>query len=310
MRDTTAYLRYTMVGAGAILAVAHHLALVPDEVHLAFFALLVAAAGIPHGAVDHLVEERTFHARQRAFSMPRFLGSYLLQMLLYAGLWYLFPSISLLLFLLLSAWHFGESDTEPAPDHPLWSVFKALLGGWVLCFILLREPAFTANVVERITGGHPVPTWLWQWVAGHSMYLLSGLGALVVAFHALALRMAPVPRAYARWLPWCAVMAVVYFLPLLPAFALYFGGWHAINTFHHMNKHLGTRATPWKLWRRALPFTLLSATLLLATGIVWWKEYQYIDPLPVLFIFIAIITLPHLRVMTGMFRSRAAAGSV
>jgi Brp/Blh family beta-carotene 15,15'-monooxygenase len=276
---------------------------VPPQVDYALFSILLTVVGIPHGAVDHLVEAKSQLGARRPFSLHRFLGLYVLQMTVYAALWLVFPAVSLLLFLLLSAWHFGESDTEPAPNHILWHAFKGCLGAWVLCFILLREPAFTADVIHRIARGNPYADTAWLWVWQHHIVVLIALGLCAVGLYSAGRLLEPVAHACRRWLPWCAVMGVVYFLPLLPAFALYFGGWHAVNTFRHMHHYLGPEATPWWLWRRALPFTLLSTAVLLLTAVVWWRAFSDVDPMPVVFIFIAIITLPHLLVMSRMFKS-------
>jgi len=97
------------------------------------------------------------------------------------------------------------------------------------------------------------------------------------------------------------VLALAYFLPLLPAFALYFGGWHALNTFGHISGFLDNERTVWQLWKSALPFTLLSIVFLGMIVLVWSGLFSTIDPLPILFIFIAVITLPHLLVMQKMF---------
>lgn len=291
-----------MLALGALLALGHKMLAIPEAVDYAFFGLLIAFAGIPHGAADHLVEARNRSLRYQKFLLPRFLLIYVLQMAVYALMWYLFPALSLLLFLLLSAWHFGESDTQPAPAHWLWDLFKGVLGATVLFFILLREPDFTAELIDRISRSNKLANATWLWMAEHQTMLLIVMCALLLGLHAAAQWQKPIAFAYQRWIPWIAVMAVAYFLPLLPAFALYFGGWHAINTFHHIHVHLGKDSSHWWLWQKTMPFTLLALVVLLITGWVWWQSYQHMDPLPVLFIFIAIITLPHLLVMSKMFR--------
>jgi hypothetical protein len=46
-----------------------------------------------------------------------------------------------------------------------------------------------------------------------------------------------------------------------------------------------------------MPFTLLAVCSSLLLGWGWYRFAQQIDPLPFLFIFLSLITLPHLRVM-------------
>ena len=67
-----------------------------------FFILLI---GIPHGAIDHIL-----FFKKRSFSQLKFYSIYLGLILLFLLLWIFFPFWSLLLFLLISAFHFGESQ--------------------------------------------------------------------------------------------------------------------------------------------------------------------------------------------------------
>lgn len=62
--------------------------------------------GIPHGAVDHLLETKRWDYRR----MPAFILSYLSVGILMAFIWYISPNTGLLLFLIYSAWHFGQAD--------------------------------------------------------------------------------------------------------------------------------------------------------------------------------------------------------
>jgi Brp/Blh family beta-carotene 15,15'-monooxygenase len=69
--------------------------------------LLIALIGIPHGAVDHILFlKKTNHS-------PLFFYTfYLLLILVYVAGWIIFPQLSLSFFLLLSAYHFGQSQMQ------------------------------------------------------------------------------------------------------------------------------------------------------------------------------------------------------
>jgi len=290
---------------GIILVLLHQLAgEVNPAIDYIFFGIFVILIGIPHGAVDHLVEEKYFQKQKKPFSLFRFLFKYILQIAAYALLWFITPVLSLSLFLLLSAWHFGESDMQPAPKHVLWKVSQMLLGTLVLFFILMREPAYTADLIFRITRESMIALNSWQWAAGNSIQIYGVLLASLVFISVISQRFEPLKWQPAKWINFILLMGVIYFLPLLPAFALYFGGWHSLNTFDHMSEFLGNKNSVWQLWKAALPFTLLAIFFLGITALLWSGFMSHIDPLPVLFIFIAVITLPHLLVMNKMFSER------
>ncbi|TVQ08616.1 MAG: hypothetical protein EA361_16330 [Bacteroidetes bacterium] len=291
--------------AGFSLALLHQ---VVGEVHPAidytFFGFFVLLVGIPHGAIDHLVEEKYHAIQKKSFSLGRFLLKYVLQILAYGLLWLIMPALSLLLFLLISAWHFGESDMQPAPRHSLWKVNQLLLGSLVLFYILMREPAFTGDLIYRITRESNLTQAIWAWAASNAGWLYGVSAFFLVLTGYFAQRAEPLQWQQSKWISFLLIMALIYFLPLLPAFALYFGGWHSLNTFGHMSGFLDNKKTIWQLWKAALPFTLLAIFFLAVIAYVWSTLFSHIDPLPILFIFIAVITLPHLLVMNKMFSVR------
>jgi Brp/Blh family beta-carotene 15,15'-monooxygenase len=86
-------------------------------------------------------------------------------------------------------------------------------------------------------------------------------------------------------------------LPLLPAFALYFGGWHALCAFDNIHDYLRKDypTLSFKLiYFKTLPLTFLAIVFLGA--FLWYCNVyiQHYSPFPILFIFISLITLPHL----------------
>lgn len=292
--------RFWSLLLGGILALAHAFAEVPLWLDMTFFAVFVLLLGIPHGAIDHLIEEQYLSKNARPFSLFRFLAKYLIQMAAYGILWIFFPSLSLLLFLVLSAWHFGESDMQPAPKHILWKISQAILGLTVLFFILLREPGLSGDLIFRITRNHELSLQIWQLASQYAWVIVGLLLAGLFVIGLFAQSRESLKWRKDKWVYFILLIFVINFLPLLPAFALYFGGWHALNTFSHMADFLQKKEVG-KLWKMSMPFTLLAMFFLGISAAVWQLAFAHLDPLPVIFIFIAIITLPHMLVMRKMF---------
>ncbi len=295
-------LRLLALAAGFLFVLLHQLGgTINPAIDYVFFGLFVILTGIPHGALDHLVEERSLRGQKNTFSMIRFLVKYITIILAYALLWFIAPALSLLIFLLISAWHFGESDMQPAPRHGLWKVTQMFLGSLVLFFILMREPSCTGDLIARITPGSMLAANAWQWAASHAAIIYVSLAVALLMAGFSAERVQPRRWRLSKWAHFSLVLGLAYFLPLLPAFALYFGGWHALNTFGHISGFLDHEKSLWSLWKSSLPFTLISVIFLGGIGLIWSVLFSHIDPLPVLFVFIAVITLPHLLVMQKMF---------
>ncbi|MGF7216262.1 Brp/Blh family beta-carotene 15,15'-monooxygenase [Spirosoma lacussanchae] len=277
---------------------------IPDWAQWFVFGSLFIGAGIPHGALDHLISRQTALRTGHHFSWFRFLTRYLLLMAAYGLLWVFFPSFSLLLFLAGSAWHFGETDLENVPNTRLWTLTRFAMGGFVIGFILLTHATEVTPILERITYHHAMTLSVWNW-AIHSAPQLWPFGVILTGgLFMLAHKQEPVLINWIRLSQMTIVLALGCWLPLLISFALYFGGWHALSSFQsiyiYLKHNQPNRLTASQLWIKSLPFTVLSLLgLAIFTG--WWYSNAYQqDPLPVLFIFLSIITLPHLYALHGM----------
>jgi beta-carotene 15,15'-dioxygenase len=278
------------------------------SVQIVFFGIFIFFTGIPHGAIDHLVEKETAERLQKQFNLLIFLSKYVLTMLFYAILWFFIPSLSLLFFLLISAWHFGETDIEKAPSKPLWNAARFMFGCFVLSWILLMHATEVTPILERISQNKGSVITIWQFFVEFKGSLLTVLGFGVGTFFYLAEQKDALEVDKMRCLRLIAIIALTYFLPLLPAFGLYFGGWHALCSFENIHGYLQStkegiaQDSILKTWSKTLGFTLLAISFLAFAIWYWFTYYQTWDALPLLFIFLSLITLPHLNVMHRMSR--------
>lgn len=279
---------------------------IPPSVQIAFFVFFMCLTGIPHGAIDDLVEKETAKRRGKSFNLVLFLAKYLLTMLFYGALWYVVPSLSLLFFLLISAWHFGETDIEKAPKTALWQATRFAFGSFILLFILLIHDAETTPILMRISQNNSVVLSIWYQLIQLKLIILIAISICVFTLFYLANKKDLITIDEKHYYRLSLILFLTYFLPLLPAFALYFGGWHALCSFKNIHEYISdnnknedrnTLFPMFKTWSKTLIFSLL-AIVSLGCAIVYWQFFlQTFDPLPLLFIFLSLITLPHLNVM-------------
>jgi beta-carotene 15,15'-dioxygenase len=276
---------------------------------IGFFVFFLAISGIPHGAIDHLVEKETAQRQQKTFNLFFFLAKYLLTMAFYGLVWYFIPSFSLLFFLLISAWHFGETDIEKAPPTLLWNITRFTFGSFVLFWILLNHASETTPIMARISQKSENVVAIWSFFIDHRLAILLISGFIFCLFHTLSYLKTPITIDKNRLVRLSLILILTYFLPLLPAFALYFGGWHALSSFKTIQEYLVanqnanskyTFKSTFQIWTKTLFFTAL-AVIFMAFAAWYWLHFQQTwDPLPLVFIFLSLITLPHLNVMHGM----------
>ena len=90
-----------------------------------FCLILILSLGISHGSLDHLKGKKLF----KIFKIENqifFYFSYIILALSVVGLWLFFPSLTLLLFLIVASFHFGKEDSS----YVLWDkkiVFPELM---------------------------------------------------------------------------------------------------------------------------------------------------------------------------------------
>ena len=75
------------------------------EQQLVYASFFILFFGIPHGAIDHVL-----FFKKKSMTQLKFYGLYLGLIVLFVLLWLKFPVISFIFFLILSAFHFGESQ--------------------------------------------------------------------------------------------------------------------------------------------------------------------------------------------------------
>ncbi len=276
----------------------------------AFTVLLVAVTltGMPHGAIDHLVAARLWDLDQTWADQAKFYGGYLAAMVLYGALWLVAPAWSLFLFLGITMYHFGQADLAywrlpPLPARILYlSRGLFLLGLPIVAFPGIVDPIF-----EAIGGVHLLD---WPLVATAPNALFAGL----VAQHVVALGLATL-RAdpSANWATGQEGINVVVLAALfglvhpLVAFSVYFGGWHSLGHILELLRFFRRRGEAMSVadfYRQAFLFTALPfvglAGLYAATQSFGLEDQM----IALLFILIAIMTLPHMVVVERLYWER------
>lgn len=281
---------------------------IPFKIQVAYFVAMIALTGIPHGALDHIVARVNDIKNGKQFQFTHFLFKYLLAILFYATCWVFFPALSLLLFLVISAWHFGETDIPNSKKEWLWNINRFLWGSFVLLLILLTHQKETETILIRITSNSAAVIASWNYVGSEKIYVLSGLGSLVAMLSFLSHFNNSKQFPLLTLLNLVAILAIGVYLPLLPSFALYFGGWHAIRSFEMIFTFLKTQQNHKHIdaigmWKKTMPMTIMAALFFVVASFLWSLSGITSDPLPVIFIFLSVITLPHLDVMNQMIKN-------
>jgi lycopene beta-cyclase len=234
--------------------------------------------GLPHGAVDHLISSKSLNNKITL----EFVLTYLGLMTMMGAFWFFFPNITLIGFLLFSAFHFGQADIK---SWKLSQWMSILWGISVLTFILGTHKNETNDILSSISNVslpfevHPLFIAPWLLYA-----ILSNRKNMVVT------------------LAWIILTCK---LPLMLAFGIYFIGQHSLISWNHINDFLQVKSRT--LWLKSLPFQL-GAWLILALFLIAEKQSidltlsnNYSNNWGVFFIFISCISMPHSIFMSRIY---------
>jgi lycopene beta-cyclase len=244
-----------------------------------YTALLIGmvCVGLPHGAVDHLIESKAWDYRKA----PGFIAKYISLMAIIGFFWLIAPTLALVVFLAYSAWHFGQADVR----H--WSLPKPLnipWGAFLLIYILGTHQGETTEILKYIAGiDFPIS--------------ISPLAIVPWILFALWKRNMPLIFTVC----WLVLSSQ---LPLLIAFGTYFIGQHSITSWGHLKQHLQLEHK--KIWIHSLPFHLGAWLILFLFFAIWPSLQNQINTQysawGIFFIFISCVSFPHVIFMNKLYQ--------
>ena len=278
--------------AGLILAFSIIFFGLESSYSILLFLVVMLSIGIPHGSVDHIIA--FINPKARKFdSKPIFYLVYLSLIVFNIILWVISPFLGLLVFLIISCYHFGE--TQVIGYNPTDNKFlNFVIGANILLSLFLN------NIVELQEILYILPQF-----ANLDLSAFDSVFFLLISVAILMLSI--VNFEIKRKVPLYAEITILYMVffhtDLLTSFALYFGFCHSLPMLMLEFKEFKTDSFM-KFYLKTLPFTILSI-------IFGFLLYQFNNDLLtsdnlILFVFIIIssLTLPHVFIMKDFVKDK------
>lgn len=256
--------------------------------------------GIPHGAIDHVLFLRKSNDKKFAF-----VGIYLIIIAFNVGLWLLIPSFAYVVFLLLSAYHFGQGQfTHYFKEQRFLHKSLYLLWGISLISALLY---FNQNEIQHIAREYDEFA---QFDTVHNfklirlIFLSTTASVLLLMVYMIAINLITIEAFMMESLVLMIIFICFYLTPLVIGFSLYFVILHSIKVMgeeYHFLTSEKDITSAWQFIKLVAPFTLFSLIgigllfLLIHLGLLH-ISYGYC-----LLIVISSITLPHVFVMNRFY---------
>lgn len=258
--------------------------------------VVIFTLGLVHGANDiKLLEKNVSSSPNHKYVI---LGRYVLIVLAIAILFYVIPSLALILFILVSGFHFGEEHWDKlivtkGNGHYLFYTAYGLL---ILFLIFYLNSEETTEIISAITGFTP-----------DKFYYLIGLilfAILSILSFIVAIAQMNTTSTILQEIVHLTILAIVFKMAtLLLSFALYFVVWHAIPSMRSQIIYLYGNTTQKSIVRylkSSLAYWLLAIT---SISIFYYfvGDNTYLFN-AIFFAFLAAITFPHVWVINSLRR--------
>lgn len=269
-----------------------------------FFGLGVILFGIPHGSLDHFIYHHERKEEMSAKSIFRFLLFYIGFAMLYALLWLISVEMSILFFILISAYHFGEMDLRGL-------LIKTRLSSGILSFLygflfLVNYLLYQFPQVELIILGFPgfeesnVET-LRMFYTYQKHVMIASIIFFVPILLIYLYRSKQFGNVQIEAILQLLLLIVIVFnMPILLGFGFYFNIWHAGLSMIEIKKFLGWQDKSYLfIYQKSWITNGVSFLMIAVLFAVFQGNMERL--LAVFFMAIAILTAPHMKVISTLF---------
>jgi beta-carotene 15,15'-dioxygenase len=308
-------LKYALVFIGFILLFMQYFIVpVSDQAQVYLFMGGIIFLGIPHGAADVMIGTGNVNSLHKSLSARYFLAKYAGRLLIFWLIIYWFPLIGIFLFLIFSAYHFGETDLHEFDTKTLsGKVFVFSYGLVILCVIVLQHFTEVMPLLDIIANKTTRPG-LGKFIQPYTLLALSisGLFFFFAAFIHLYHHQSNI-RLEGILVRFCCIIVILYYLPLMFGFTFYFILWHSVLSLQMIFTYLQNEKSYAKadITQHMIKYSLLA---LAALALVGYAGYQFSDRstfIVYIFLGLAVLTAPHMQVMYNMYNKiRLRSGSI
>lgn len=261
--------------------------------HIVWFAVILILGGVPHGASDYLIFRQLIRGENTRNKKLIFGAFYILLVAGYVALWLASSMAAFILFILISVYHFGQSNWKYVNFDREWraSLSYMLWGGLVVGVPVFLYHEEASLIIFEITQQQL----LLEGVRWPVIFLL--LISNIINIAHLSQDGLIDNSNFSREITNLLVLTTLFITtPLLIGFGIYFVFWHSlgstrdqINLFRQLDQTYSTRNYLIKL----IPFTTIAFIGLAVLYYLLGDQMNYGINLGVLFLFISIITVPH-----------------
>lgn len=273
---------------------------IPGDLEIMIGFILIFSFGILHGSNDILLID-TISNQKTKFPFLKVIAIYLVTVLTAVILFYVLPTLALILFILFSAFHFGEQHWENKMLDTNTVIIRAyyfFYGLFILMLLFMFNQEEVLEVVKSITGNNISNQIIITIFIITSIVLI--LLSIVMIFKSDIFKSLIIKELF-----YLLVFAIVFEVSsLIWGFTIYFIFWHSIpSLFEQVNFIYGgfKKENVIMYLKKALPYWIISLIGITVVFFIFKEQKLFYA---ILFSFIAAVTFPHSLVISKMFQNK------
>lgn len=251
-----------------------------EEITYAILGISFFTIGLAHGALDHLTQSQIHSPK----SILIFVTKYLSKAFIFFFIWHFSADIALIMFILVSVWHFGQADFKE------WKLkanyLSGVWGGVVLSLILF----FHINEMNIIL--NQIPDLIY--ISSLKNSFISYDTIITSSSIAIGILIAYIKKSF-KLLITIAYLIICSQLSLLVTFGIYFTLQHSINGWAQLKSGLNLESK--SLIIKSLPFTIGGAFSIIS---IW--VFAEANQWGFFFILLSCLSVPHIFEMNKFYR--------
>jgi Brp/Blh family beta-carotene 15,15'-monooxygenase len=270
-----------------------------NNTQVSFLILVLILFGVPHGALDLYIDQ---HLNKSQSNQKLFLVKYIANIIGYALIWYFFPIAALIIFILITAYHFGEIDWLGKTDNIVQKIAYSIIGLLWILLLLSKNIKFALEIFIRMERSAFNEN---QWISlAHTIFPITLIGLLliyIILFFFKAHFFSKNKYYYYSLLQQIILIVFAFYMPLWLCFAFYFGFWHSLLSFDkiRITFSLPNNFKGWKgLLIKAAPFSIMAWFGFIYITFLTLNSKDASGIFTLLFISLSVLALPHLQIFT------------
>jgi beta-carotene 15,15'-dioxygenase len=290
---------------GFFLLAIHKFFIIPVNVQLVIFFTGILLLGLPHGAADVLVATLNARKTSKKFSFKNFLTSYLLKLVLFGLGFYFFPILATILFVVIAAFHFGETDLFYIRSETITGrLFVFLYGMMILVLILLIHLEEIKPILELIDASWRNDFLLKMAETNRiTIIFLSLFLFFISAFIYFIKHPESIGASGGFIIHLLFLFILLYELPFIVGFSFYFICWHSVLSLHKIRSYL---VSPGRFSNREFLKQVGIYSSIAVAGILMAASFGFVlldsnALVTAVILGLAVLTAPHMEVMHEMY---------